>query len=201
MTMIDLAPALHSTHDAEGTGLALQLVAGTYLTPGEPLRSDLASGAFTAAIQQLATVAKVEAPTLAQPDVAALQSEYVSLFVTSAGGLPAPPYAGYAVDDALLGPTAQRLKGFYDVHGITPNATWADLPDHVSAVAEAGVLLLDSGRPEAARTLLARFLSPWFARFAPVVEARDENGFYGPMTGFLHAAIREVTRESPTDQS
>jgi TorA maturation chaperone TorD len=42
---------------------------------------------------------------------------------------------------------------------------------------------------------------PWFARFAPVVEARDQNGFYGPMTRFLHGAIREVTRESPSHQS
>lgn len=194
------AAAPNTPHDTEGTVLALQLVAGTYLTPGEPLRSDLASGAFAVATRHLAAAAAVELPTLGRPDVTALQSSYVALFVTSGGGLPAPPYVGYAVDGELLGPTAKRLKGFYDVHGITPNAEWGDLPDHVSAVAEAGVLLVDAGRPEAARTLLARFLLPWFERFAPAVEARDESGFYGPMTRFLHAAIREVTRESPTDQ-
>lgn len=189
------------TTDQAALRLGLQLVAGVFAAPGDGLRDDLASGAFAQATGTLADMTGVPGPTVEPPAWTDLQASHVDLFVSSGRGVAAPPYVGYAVDDELLGPTARTLKAFYDRHGITPNAAWGDLPDHVAAVAEAGVLLVEAGRGEAARTLLARFIAPWLDRYAAAVVTRDTSGFYGPMTRFLHAAIEEVTRESSTAES
>jgi TorA maturation chaperone TorD len=189
-------PTVHDPTDTQLLGLSLQLVVGVYASPGDALRADLEGGAFQEAVALAARPAGLTAPDLDVPPWRTLQARYVDLFVSSPNGLPAPPYVGYAVDGELLGPTARRLKAFYDEHGVTPNGAWGDLPDHLAAVAEAGTLLVEAGRPDAARTLAARFLLPWFERYAePVVDA-DTSGFYGPMTRFLHAAIKEVTREA-----
>jgi putative dimethyl sulfoxide reductase chaperone len=114
--------------------------------------------------------------------------------VSSARGIAAPPYVGYAVDGALLGPTAASLAAWYDAAGITASPDWHDLVDHVAAVAEAGTLLLAAGRPDAASVLVREYLGPWFERYAAAVEAADDSGFYGPLTRFLANAVVEVER-------
>ncbi len=103
---------------------------------------------------------------------------------------------GFAVDDELLGDTFQALGVTFARHGIEVADDWRDLPDHVSAVAEGGLLLLESDRPEDAGDLLARYLAPWFARFAPTLARADGTGFYGTLTSFLDTAIRKVTHET-----
>jgi TorA maturation chaperone TorD len=189
-------PSVHDPAKSELLGLTLQLAAGVYASPGDALRADLEGGAFQEAVTALAERAALPAPDLSLPPWRTLQARYVDLFVSSPNGLPAPPYVGYAADDELLGPTARRLKDLYDRNGVTPNGAWGDLPDHLAAVAEAGALLVEAGRPDAARELGAAFLTPWFERYAAAVVDRDDSGFYGPMTRFLHAAIKEVTREA-----
>jgi TorA maturation chaperone TorD len=189
-------PTVHDPIDGQLLGLSLQLVVGVYASPGDALRADLEGGAFQEAVALAARPAGLTVPDLDVPPWQTLQARYVDLFVSSPNGLPAPPYVGFAVDGELLGPTARRLKAFYDEHGVTPNGAWGDLPDHLAAVGEAGTLLVEAGRPEAARALTARFLLPWFDRYASVVADADTSGFYGPMTRFLHAAVKEVTREA-----
>lgn len=181
--------------------LALQLVAGTYAPPSEALRADLDTGAVRRATGLLADLTGAEAPDLDAADWRDVQAGHVDLFVASGRGVAAPPYVGYAVDGELLGPTARALKDVYDAQGVTPDAGWRDMPDHVAAVAEAGALILDAGRPDAARELAARFVVPWLDRYAEAVAHRDTSGFYGPMSRFLHAAIREVTRETSAAES
>jgi TorA maturation chaperone TorD len=176
--------------------VALQLIAAVYRAPGTALAADLASGDVVEAVGALAHALEIPAPVLARPDLATLQHCHVDLFVTRAGGLTAPPYVGLAADGELLGPTAEALAAFYAHHDIRPAATWHDLPDHVSAVAEAGLLLLAAGRTEAASGLLTRFIGPWFARYAAAVDAADVSGFYGPLTRFLNSAVLEVSREA-----
>lgn len=198
--MTTVTPALETKADA-ALGLALQLVAGTYAPPGAALRADLDAGAVRDAAVLLAEATGVEAPDLHVADWRDVQAGHVDLFVASGRGVAAPPYVGYAVDGELLGPTARAVKDVYDAHGVAPDADWRDMPDHVAAVAEAGALMLEAGRPDAARDLAARFVAPWLDRYADAVADRDDSGFYGPMSRFLHAAIREVTREPATAES
>ena len=176
--------------------LLLQLIAGTYRSPGDALRDDLASGAMTEACAALGETLDLEEPGLQTPDWATLQASYVDLFVSSGNGIAAPPYVGYAIDGELMGPSAQLLGAAFADHGIELQDAWSDLPDHVAAVAEGGTLLARSARPEAAHALLEGYLAPWFERYTEAIEVKDVSGFYGPMTKFLQAAIKEVTRET-----
>jgi hypothetical protein len=111
-------------------------------------------------------------PSSPTPTWPTLESSHVALFVTSRGGIAAPPYVGFAADDELLGPTAEALAELYRAHGIEVDPHWADLPDHVAAVAEAGLLLLeadrDGGRAGPARAVPA----PWFQRYAGAIARR-----------------------------
>jgi TorA maturation chaperone TorD len=176
--------------------LALQLTAALYAAPGEALRRDLTDGAIAEAVAALAAATGVPGPSFAAPDTGTLQSSHVALFVSGWGGVAAPPYVGFAVDDELLGPTAAALAELYRQHGLEVDPHWSDLPDHVAAVAEAGLLLLEAGRGGAAATLLVEFLAPWFQRYAAAVAAADVSGFYGPLTEFLSSVTSEVVREA-----
>ena len=185
-----------TTPRKETVGLALQLIAATYRSPDAALREDLDSGAFEAAVAELAETTGTAAPALPEIDWPALRTAYVALFVTNAAGIPAPPYVGLALDGELLGPSSEALKRFLAHHGVETAADWHDLPDHVAAVAEAGALLAEAGRDDVASVLLARFLSPWFQRYAQDVVAADDSGFYGPLTEFLGSLLCEVSCEA-----
>jgi putative dimethyl sulfoxide reductase chaperone len=189
----DRAP---SFTDVDVVDLTLQLTATLYVAPAAPLRDDLAEGAIVEAVAALAAASGVPAPAFVEPDWTTLQSSHVALFVSGWGGVAAPPYVGYAVDGELLGPTAEALAHLYRRHGIEIDPHWSDLPDHVAAVAEAGLLLLEADRRDAAKALLVEFLSPWFQRYAAAVAAADVSGFYGPLTEFLSSVTSEVVRET-----
>jgi putative dimethyl sulfoxide reductase chaperone len=184
-----------STTPIDAVGPTLQLIAATYRSPGPALQEDLVTGAFAAALDALADAAGTTAPEFGDVDWNELRAAYVALFVTCPGGIAAPPYVGYAADGELLGSTTDALLAFYRGQGLQVNADWADLPDHVAAVAEAGALLADADRDEAARTLAAAFLSPWFERYASAVVAADTSGFYGPLTEFFRSVMSEVACE------
>jgi putative dimethyl sulfoxide reductase chaperone len=181
---------------ADVVAQALQLVAATYRSPDAALHDDVDRGAFATAVAELAEAAGVTAPALGDVDWPKVQTSYVALFVTNAAGVPAPPYVGFALDGELLGPSAAELKAFLAHHGVETAAGWHDLADHVAAVAEAGLLLADAGRDDAACVLLERFLSPWFQRYASEVVAADDSGFYGPLTEFLGSLLSEVSCEA-----
>jgi TorA maturation chaperone TorD len=182
--------------DAVSLDLILQLVAAVYRAPSPALREDLTNGTFAAAVAALADTTGVDAPDLADPAEASLATSHVALFVTSRGGITAPPYVGFAADDEVLGPTAEALAELYRYHGIEIDPHWADLPDHVAAVAEAGLILLEADREAAARDLVARFLRPWFQRYVGAIAAADVSGFYGPLTEFLCSVMSEVSSET-----
>jgi putative dimethyl sulfoxide reductase chaperone len=174
----------------------LQLIAAAYRTPGPALRADLESGAFADACGALAEALDLVAPDLGALEFGAVQERHVALFVTSGDGIVAPPYAGFAVDGELLGPTFQAMGGTFARYGIEVRGDWADLPDHVAAVAEGAGLLLAAGAADGALEVLERYLAPWFGRYAAAVAAADVGGPYGALTPFLDAAIKEVVREA-----
>jgi len=182
------------TRDVETLPLVLQLVAATYQSPRQALLRDLDRGAVAEAIARVADGLELDAPTLPDADPTALQSAHVDLFVSSANGPTSPPYVGYALDGELLGPSAEAVGRFLASHAIGTDPAWRDLPDHVAAVAEAASILSVTGQHHAAERVAREWLLPWFDRYATEVATKDVSGFYGPLTTFLHAAIREVTR-------
>ena len=174
----------------------LQLIAATYRTPGPALRADLESGAFADACGALADVLDLVPPAFGPLDFAAMQERHVALFVSSGDGIVAPPYAGFAVDGELLGDTFQAMGATFARYGIEVRGDWADLPDHVTAVAEGAGLLLEAGAVDGAALVVEQYLAPWFDRYAAAVAAADVGGVYGALTPFLDAAIKEVVRET-----
>lgn len=181
--------------DPVSLDLLFQVIAATYRSPTTALTDDVTSGAFGAALERLAGATGATAPTLTTPELRALQAAYVDLFVSSRRGIAAALYVGAAIDGELMGPSAQQLGAAFAAHGIELTDAWRDLPDHVAAVAEGGSLLVRRSDDAAAHDLLVEFIAPWFAASTAAIAARDDTGFYGPVTRFLDGAIKEVTRE------
>jgi TorA maturation chaperone TorD len=170
----------------------LALTAALYRSPSAALKEDLASGRIGELCRELAEALDLTPPELVDTDWSTVQTSFVSLFVTNPHGIVAPPYTGYARDDELLGPSCDALKATYHAYGLTLCETFRDLPDHVSVVAEAGLLLIQTERVDAALTLTRDYVHPWFARYASAVAAADESGIYGPLTGFLALAFSRL---------
>jgi len=180
----------------EALGAACQVVAAAYRAPCDGLLDDLRSGRLAAVTDALAAWAGVSAPEAphALPDADALRAAHVALFVSRAGGVPAPPYVGMVRDRELMGPTVRRLREELARLGLRPRTDWRELPDHVAAVAEAVDLLLERGRVAAATGLVASYLAPWFDRYAEAVAVNDAGGLYGEITPFLRLVLDEATR-------
>jgi len=173
---------------------ACQVIAAIYRTPDEALRSDLESGRLARVTDTLARREGLEPPGAphAPPDFETLRVSYVALFVSRVGGVPAPPYAGLVRDRQLMGPTVRRLRLEFERLGLRPAPEWRELPDHISAIAEAIDLLVERGRIDAGFTLAASYLAPWFARYAEAVASADESGFYGELSRFVRDVLREL---------
>lgn len=164
------------------------LTAATFRSPGAALERDLQSGRLQAALDELARLGGQKPRRLPNVPLSELQASYTSLFVANPGGLPAPPYAGYARDGKLMGAAQQALENFYASHGLAVNDTWSELPDHLAAVGEA-VALLSESDPEGARSLALGYLRPWFERFGRTVGEEDETGFYGTICTLISQVL------------
>lgn len=183
MTIDSASDALHAS---------LQLTAALYRSPGAELRDDLASGQVARLSEALAAALNLPAPALTASDWPTVETSFVALFVTNQHGI-IPPYTGYALDNELLGPSFEALTAFYQRHGFTFGDAFNDLPDHLSAVAEAALLLLEAEQVEGALLLTRQFLQPWFGRYADRVMSADGSGLYGPLTHFLKLAFTRFT--------
>ncbi|MFN4071180.1 MAG: molecular chaperone [Thermus caldifontis] len=164
------------------------VTASLFAPPGETLFQELYTGTLEDALEEL-TGHPVALPKVAPRE---LQAAYTALFVTHPQGLPAPPYAGYALDGELFGPTFHRLMELYREGGLEVQATWRDLPDHIAAIGEAIALLADKN-PHLAKRLAQEFLKPWLDRFAPQVKAHDPTGFYATLVDLLQEGIHAKT--------
>lgn len=172
------------------------ITAATFRAPGRALERDLASGSLQAAVEELARARGLPPPRLPEPPLAELQAAYTRLFVANPGGLPAPPYAGYALDGRLMGGAEEALERFYAEHGLVTREGWDDLPDHLAALGEA-IALLGETDPDAARALARGYLEPWLERYAEVVAREDPTGFYGTICTFLKKALEAEHEARP----
>ncbi|APD09794.1 MULTISPECIES: TorD/DmsD family molecular chaperone [Thermus] len=164
------------------------VTASLFSPPGEALYRELHGATLQDALEELAG----HPVTLPQVPLSELQVAYTLLFVTHPEGLPAPPYASYALDGELFGPSYQRLLEIYREGGLEVQETWRDLPDHLAALGEA-IALLHPRRPDLARRLAQEFLRPWLKRFAPVVKAKDPTGFYAQLVAWLEEVLDAKT--------
>jgi len=171
------------------------VTAATFRSPGSALERDLTSGRLQAALSEL-TGGEANPPRLPQVPLAELQATYTRLFAANPDGLPAPPYAGYALDDRLMGAAQEALRAFYAEHGLAVRESWHELPDHLAAVGEA-IALLSGQDPQAARTLALGYLRPWLERYAGLVASEDPTGFYGTICQALKKALEAEYEANP----
>ncbi len=164
------------------------VTASLFSPPGEALFRELYAGTLEEALEEL-TGHPVALPRVPPQE---LQTAYTALFITHPQGVPAPPYAGYALDGAFFGPSFHRLLEIYQEGGLEVQATWKDLPDHVAAIGEAIALVADR-KPHLARRMAQEFLKPWIERFGPQVKTHDPTGFYATLVDLLEEAIHAKT--------
>ncbi len=172
------------------------IAAATFRSPGRALERDLDSGSIQAALAELARARGMEPPELPRPPLPELQASYTHLFVANPEGLPAPPYAGYALDGRLAGEAQEALERFYGENGLQTQSNWRDFPDHLAAVGEAVALLADRD-PAAAHGLAFGYLQPWLERYAEVVAREDPTGFYGTICTFLKDVMEAEHEAKP----
>ena len=144
------------------------VTASLFAPPGEAFFRELSAGTLEEALEEL-TGHPVALPQVAPSE---LQAAYTALFVSNPSGLPAPPYAGYALDGELFGPSYHRLLELYREGGLEVQETW---------------------RPDLSRRLVQEFLHPWLKRFGPAVKAHDPTGFYRELVELLEEAIHAKT--------
>lgn len=169
-----------------------QVTASLYQSPREAFQDDLQSHRLGHVLRELAEMLDMPCPAFQALDLATLQTRYVALFLSHPAGIVAPPYATYALDGCLFGPSMRDLETFFLKHGFSLQDSWRDMPDHIALLAEAASLLLDNDQKEVALELIERFLVPWFNRYADAVAAAEPD-FYGPLSQFLARAFKEVS--------
>lgn len=172
-----------------------QLIAALFNSPSQDFKDDIDSGRLEDLIVFIVDEYGLEPPQYKIPKWSSLQSNYVQLFLTNPSGLIAPPYLAYAIDNKLLGPSLKRLKNFYSQNGLIINDSYTDFPDHISAVAQATLLLLENKTTFSIEELIKQFFLIWFERYGIEVAAA-EPVFYGPLCQFCETVLRRVIDEN-----
>ncbi|MGE3276840.1 MAG: molecular chaperone [Vicinamibacterales bacterium] len=123
--------------------------------------------------------------------------EFTRLFVNAPGGVPAPPYASWYLDGALLGASSAWVADAYRAQGL--DATGAgEPPDYLSAELEFVYFLVrhelaarSTGDAEALADVLAverEFIHDHMARWVPTFVTRLRRATPGP----LYAAAADL---------
>jgi TorA-specific chaperone len=119
---------------------------------------------------------------------AALEPEYVRLFVNTRGGVAAPPYESCWPETGqggLMGPAARAMARRLDAAGLAVDA--AEPPDHLCVELEYLMLLRRQEAGEAAD--FARELGAWVARFAEAARAAEPAEAYRTALTLLEAVL------------
>ncbi len=133
-----------------------------------------------------------------------LEPEYVRLFVSSLGGVAAPPYhschpAPHSGGEArMMGPPARRMAERLRASGLDTDPGGPP-PDHLCVELEYLSLLLESGSGESAaeaRALAGEMLD-WTSRFGRAVAKADAHPFYSSACLLLSACLDAVATLPP----
>lgn len=171
------------------------VLAATFGADAASLHDHLGSGRLQTALRDLAEVTGTTAPDLPSPSLEGLQVARVNLFSANPSGLPAPPYAGMAIDGRILGPSVDRLEALCSAHGYAAVPGSTELPDHLAAI---GAVLADDSCPASlAESLENEYLRPWLERYAGPVATVDETGVFNAVTDFLAGLLDREVRRAP----
>lgn len=135
------------------------------------------------------------ADRLAATPRAALQAEYVRLFINAVPEVLCPPYASIYLHGRLLGDAAAVVRGMYRRWGVDTD----ELPDHFAAeCAFLGCLLPRAAEDPAARAdgrELLHHLHQWTPLFLARIEAHDSTGVYAAGAQHARQLLAELSRE------
>lgn len=171
------------------------ILTATFGSSASDLDEHLASGRLQRALDELSGLIGKPAPRLPRASLVSLQEARVELFTSNPAGLPAPPYAGLAIDGEILGPAVDRLQALLQSHGFETNPSWTELPDHLAVI---GAVLANDACPEdLARGLETEYLRPWLERYAGALAGADRTGVFSMIANFLaEPAASEVSHET-----
>ena len=171
----------HNWQNIESSKALFSLIAALYRSPNDDFKDDIKSGRLQGVVDYLIATGGLEPIQIKPPSWQDLQAAYVQLFSTNPSGLVAPPYLAYAIDKEIYGKSYKELKEFYAQNGLVVKDDFLDLPDHIAAVAEACLLLLEKEKMQAVRDLSRKYFLPWFNKYATAINEIDKD-FYGPLS-------------------
>lgn len=127
-----------------------------------------------------------------------LASEHTRLFVSSRGGVPAPPYQSvYEGEEGLLmGPAARDMEHRLAEVGVARTGPGGEPADHLAVELEYLVLLLEAAweqdRPDLeteARNFAAEVMLPWVDSFSARLAGEENSPFHQAAAGLVKGLL------------
>jgi TorA maturation chaperone TorD len=173
---------------------AYRLLSACYYQPcpewnQSQLLSNLVS--LSAAVSpQMAAAAQIMSDAWNVADVDELTVEYARLFVGPLV-LQAPPYGSVYLehDKQVMGASTLAVMQFYRAAGLSMDAEFTEMPDHIAVELEFVSYLLQRAAAEdnqadimqwldQADSFRGRFLGPWYRRFCAAIRSNSDHPFY-----------------------
>jgi TorA maturation chaperone TorD len=179
------------------------ILAGSYFQPLKTLESMLEYNPPD-------VLHRIESGLKYYPDADALfqylETEYVRLFISHRDGIAAPLYescyTGAQAGDAapLMGKSAIRMKARFESRGLSLDSNINEPPDHLAIELEYLYFLMEKGRADKDRNLIAEASSfasdsmlPWITRLQKrLTAAETEDSFYLLITKVLCAVVKYI---------
>jgi TorA maturation chaperone TorD len=167
-------------------------MAGVLQPESEPAPSPQSRGAVGEAVSRLRSAAAGASP----------EAERVRLFVNAPGGVPAPPYGSWWLEETLQGRSTEEVAAFYRQEGLQSSGG-AGPADYLPAELEFLHFLLQHQRAarvtrsesleqqgrESERQFLERFLLPWLPAFCSGARQATADPFWLSVFDLLEAFI------------
>jgi len=125
-----------------------------------------------------------------------LQAEYVRLFINSADGVFAPPYASIYVNDAGI----LHQQGYDDALSFYARAEMApaettESPDHIAHELAFVGLLLDAENNKLLAGFLSGHLCVWYSGFLQRLQDAQANSFYSVLGQVTNLCLTHLQKE------
>lgn len=125
-----------------------------------------------------------------------MQVEYVRLFINSADGVYAPPYASLYVNNSgmLQQQGYDEALAFYAEAGMEPLAE-KESPDHIAYELNFVGFLIDEGLDELLQRFLNKHLAVWYPTFLQRLLDASPNEFYRELGQISGLCLRQIQEE------
>lgn len=120
-----------------------------------------------------------------------LETDYVRLFISGLGGVPAPLYQScYQGEGLVMGPPARHMARRLAEFGLEPGEKAGEPPDHLAMELELLLWLLENGREAEAGDFAGRVLAPWLPAFQERLAGEPADSFW-PLAAALARALAD----------